>query len=87
MLNETREEIAQVVLTVTSENKDVTPLGMAKAVHAWAVEKGHTKADEDILYDFDLKYKVKFNIWGVELYFRVWAGWLEDIQYVVEPEV
>lgn len=74
-INDLRELLCDVLNSWAEENRVPSPVKVAQEFSAHLVLTGNRSEEEDILYDFDDHYKVKFNIGEVPYYFETWRTW------------
>lgn len=64
-----------------------TPIGAAKALHDVLVEIGQRSEADEIFYNFDDQYKVKFEENGRPQVAVFWAPWMGGVSWRIEDAV
>lgn len=83
-VDDLKELVSSVMDAWIEEDKVPTPLTFAKQLNKYLVSCGHMSEDDDILYDFEQHYKLKFNIKEVPYYFETWRTWNGALNWVIE---
>lgn len=64
-----------------------SPLVIAQNLHKHLVLCGHRSDEENILYDFDEHYKLKFIIGETPYYFETWRTWQGALNWVITEDL
>lgn len=82
-----REVVAMTVTSWAEEDRIPSPLKFAQELHNHLVCCNHRSDEENILYDFDEHYKLKFTINEVPYYFETWRTWQGALNWVIEEDL
>ncbi|AIX13148.1 hypothetical protein NW77_140 [Erwinia phage phiEa2809] len=80
------EELTALVRDTIRDWETATPLTACQHLHSHLVLCGYRDPEEDILYDHDEHYKVKFNIGAVAYYFEIWRTWQGALNWVIAED-
>lgn len=66
------------------QQENPTPVGAAKELKKVLSENGMSPDDEEIFYNFDHQYKVKYNEDGRPQVAVFWAPWMGGVSWRIE---
>lgn len=85
----TKSALHPIVLAVNNyirEMETPTPVGAAQKFHSLAVDSLLRSEEDEIFYDFDDRYKVKFEEYGRQKVAVFWSPWLGGVSWRIEDD-